>query len=634
MSADATPRSSSLLFDEQVLVLRVRLATLLTLPKAIVFQQLRYCTQGVGTGRDRDTRGDEHGRVWIGRTVTEWRLSSFPFWCNDTIADTFAALVEDGYVLEGTFPEGGKGRTKWYAIADDALMRLDYLAMAQHLRRPTPAARPGRRDERAAALAASPLPRDELFIDSETLFILPKLAKEIGLNEAIVLQQVYYWLDDRRKPEVRDGERWIYNTYADWQEQFPFFSTRTVQRTFLNLERKGLLKSSHFSRHPDACAVDHTKWYTIDFAAVRALRSAGQGARSTGEEGGAVAARGRAVTAPAPPEMNVPLFPQRTRHASELMVAFDDARFPDANAPLSHTGGATFPPLSVPDLPIESANIPAHTFRETTETKSEIAKTKQEQRHSREQSASERCPESTVVVPDPTTLSDWLFARGVTRKIADRLARDIPADIVRRQIEVYDWLREVNEDDERLTPGRLRLMIEEEWVPPRGFVSAAERARRTDAAREAEAARQRQLAAEAERARALREQAAAEQQSSLHALGLLADDQRVWASITASPCRLPSIFADALFYPPQGAPDHTPPVVIFRDQEACDRARGPAYAADRREIERRLIARYPALAPRIHNDVRYLVYADLLMLRQADGDQAGGATSNGPAPPL
>ncbi|MDP9374208.1 MAG: hypothetical protein M3Q65_17485, partial [Chloroflexota bacterium] len=475
MSADATPRSSSLLFDEQVLVLRVRLATLLTLPKAVVFQQLRYCARDTSRGRDRDTLRDERGRVWVGRTITEWRLSSFPFWCNDTIADTFAALVEDGYVLEGTFPEGGKGRTKWYAIADDALMRLDYLAMAQHLRQPGPAVGTGRRDERAAALAATPLPRDELFIDSETLFILPRLAKEIGLNEAIVLQQVYYWLDDRRKPEVRDGERWIYNTYADWQDQFPFFSTRTVQRTFLNLERKGLLKSSHFSRYPDAGAVDHTKWYTIDFAEVRALRTAGQSARMAGDEAGAGQSSGQATSA-APQSAKVPVLQMRTRQLSVSLVTTDDAISPIPNVPTFLNDGAISPPASMPNLPIEGATIPAHSYRETSEIVGENIETKQEQRR-RERSAGNLDPEDgVVVIPNPSTLSDWLFARGVTRKIADRLARDIPAATVTRQIEVYDWLREAAEDDERLTPGRLRLMIEEDWTPPRGFVPAAERA--------------------------------------------------------------------------------------------------------------------------------------------------------------
>jgi len=620
MSADNTPRSSSLLFDEQILVLRVRLATVLTLPKAIVFQQLRFCTYGKGKGKDRDILRDECGWAWIGRTVTEWRLSSFPFWCNDTIADTFAALVRDGYVLEEAFPEEGKGRTKWYRIADDALTRLDYLAMARHLQQPASATRSSRRDEHAAALAATPLPRDELFVDSETLFIIPKLAKEIGLNEAIVLQQVYYWLDDRRRPEVRDGERWIYNTYTEWRGQFPFFSLRTVQRTFLSLEQKGLLKSAHFSRHPEAAVVDHTKWYTINFVAVRTLHTARNSKHRAEDAGKTAEIEVRATDVPVSSSMNVPVLPIRTRQISESDRATVDTNSPIVNMPDFQMQSAISPTPFAPDFRIEGAIFPTTTLIEITKTTEENKEIRQEQHRAEGTSPEDAQVENLVViVPDRAILSERLFTRGVTRKVAERLAREVPTTTVMRQIEVYDWLREADEDDERLTPGRLRLMIEENWVPPRDFVPAAERERRAMAACEAEATRQLHLAAAADRAFVPREVGSAERRTTLEALGLREEDQRVWASITSSSRhRLPSIFADALFYPPKGAPDHTPPVVIFRDREACDRARGAAYVAARREIERRLLERYPALAARICDAIRYFVYDDLLALRQPE----------------
>ncbi len=622
MSANDTTRSSSLLFDEQILVLRVRLATLLTLPKAIVFQQLRFCTYGKDKGNDRDILRDERGGVWIGRTVTEWRLSSFSFWCNDTIADTFAALVEEGYVLEGTFPEGGKGRTKWYRIADDALTRLDYLAMACHLQRPMPAARVGRRGERSAALAATPLPRDELFIDSETLFIIPRLAQEIGLNEAIVLQQVYYWLDDRRRPEVRDGERWIYNTYTDWREQFPFFSLRTVQRTFLSLEQKGLLKSSHFSRHPEAAGVDHTKWYTIDFATVRTLRTARGGRHNPGDASETTTIRTLAAAPTVAARANVPDLPMRTRQLSKMREQPEDATSPITNVPASRRNGANFPTPLAPDPRIERAIFPTTSLKETRKN---IGETRQEQLRAKATFPDGVQMETPVVVPDQTVLSEWLFARGVTRKVAERLAREVPGVMVMRQVEVYDWLREADEDDERLTPGRLRRMIEEEWAPPLQFVPAAERTRREVVVREEEAARRREQDDAEEEARVRREAATAERRARLDALGLREEDQRVWASLVASPRRLPSLFADALFYPPHGAPDNTPAVVILADHTGRDLARSAAQVPARREIERRLLERYPALVPRVHDAVRYLAYDELLALRQTGNDSPTGS---------
>ena len=35
---------------------------------------------------------------------------------------------------------------------------------------------------------------NNLLIDDYPILVLPKLATEIGLNEAIVLQQIHYWL--------------------------------------------------------------------------------------------------------------------------------------------------------------------------------------------------------------------------------------------------------------------------------------------------------------------------------------------------------------------------------------------------------------------------------------------------------
>jgi len=61
------------------------------------------------------------------------------------------------------------------------------------------------------------LPATPLLIDEEPLLVPPRLAAAIGLNEAIVLQQIRYWLGDKRRPKIRDGRRWVYNTYPQWQ---------------------------------------------------------------------------------------------------------------------------------------------------------------------------------------------------------------------------------------------------------------------------------------------------------------------------------------------------------------------------------------------------------------------------------
>jgi hypothetical protein len=104
-----------------------------------------------------------------------------------------------------------------------------------------------------------------LLIDDNPLQVLPKLAEKIGLNEAIVLQQLHYWLN--RSDKVRDGAKWVFNSYPGWKEQFPFWSIRTIQRTFLRLESLGLLRVGNFNKMKG----DLTKWYTVDYAGVEAL---------------------------------------------------------------------------------------------------------------------------------------------------------------------------------------------------------------------------------------------------------------------------------------------------------------------------------------------------------------------------
>ncbi len=100
------------------------------------------------------------------------------------------------------------------------------------------------------------------------------MATIIGLNESIVLQQVHYWLKIKEKSQKNhiDGHYWVYNTYKQWQEQFPFWHINTIQRTFSSLEKKGILISGHYN----PAGFDKTKWYTINYDMLEALISSYQ----------------------------------------------------------------------------------------------------------------------------------------------------------------------------------------------------------------------------------------------------------------------------------------------------------------------------------------------------------------------
>lgn len=104
-----------------------------------------------------------------------------------------------------------------------------------------------------------------LLIQEPPLQVLPSLAKAIGLNEAIVLQQIHYWLQKSSNIEV--GHKWIYNTYNAWQKQFPFWSIPTIRRTITSLEKQGVIVTGNFNK----AGFDNTKWYRIDYQKLESM---------------------------------------------------------------------------------------------------------------------------------------------------------------------------------------------------------------------------------------------------------------------------------------------------------------------------------------------------------------------------
>lgn len=100
---------------------------------------------------------------------------------------------------------------------------------------------------------------NNLLIDDYPILVLPKLATEIGLNEAIVLQQMHYWL--KKSNHNYDGRRWIYNSYKEWEQHFPFWSNATIRRTISSLEKQELLFVGNYNK----AGFDNTKWYSIDY---------------------------------------------------------------------------------------------------------------------------------------------------------------------------------------------------------------------------------------------------------------------------------------------------------------------------------------------------------------------------------
>ena len=104
----------------------------------------------------------------------------------------------------------------------------------------------------------------KLLFNEEPIVINKLAAKVLGLNEAIVVQQIHYWLEINRKAKKNfyDGRTWTYNTYDEWQEEnFDFWSTRTLKRIFTGLFDKGILLKGNYNTYK----YDRTMWVSIDY---------------------------------------------------------------------------------------------------------------------------------------------------------------------------------------------------------------------------------------------------------------------------------------------------------------------------------------------------------------------------------
>ncbi|KRO03652.1 hypothetical protein IV54_GL002175 [Levilactobacillus paucivorans] len=117
-----------------------------------------------------------------------------------------------------------------------------------------------------------------LLISEPPLQVLPSLAVKVGLNKAIVLQQFHYWL--QRSNNIRDGYKWIYNSFPNWNKQFPFWGLNTLKRAVNGLEKDGYLITANYNK----AGFDRTKWYRIDYSKLNMSRPSTQNGSKNGSE--------------------------------------------------------------------------------------------------------------------------------------------------------------------------------------------------------------------------------------------------------------------------------------------------------------------------------------------------------------
>jgi len=96
------------------------------------------------------------------------------------------------------------------------------------------------------------------------LLVSPILAAAVGINNAHIISQIDYWLQNPLAGYMIDGEKWIYNGYSEWAAQLPWLSVDQIGRHIRALEARGLILSDNFHN----TTRDRRKWYRLDYHAI------------------------------------------------------------------------------------------------------------------------------------------------------------------------------------------------------------------------------------------------------------------------------------------------------------------------------------------------------------------------------
>jgi hypothetical protein len=88
-----------------------------------------------------------------------------------------------------------------------------------------------------------------------------EIAKEIGINAAIILENIAYWVAKNEANDVNcfDGYYWTYNSRKAYQKLFPYLSEKQINTAFkILLEGKYIIKGN-FSTDQ----TNRTLWYAL-----------------------------------------------------------------------------------------------------------------------------------------------------------------------------------------------------------------------------------------------------------------------------------------------------------------------------------------------------------------------------------
>lgn len=100
-----------------------------------------------------------------------------------------------------------------------------------------------------------------------------QIAKEYGIEEAILIHNIYFWIKKNMANErhFHDGRYWTYNTQKALTELFPYINETKIQRSLKKLDDLGFIIKGNYNENK----LDRTQWYAFSDEAIAILQNAG-----------------------------------------------------------------------------------------------------------------------------------------------------------------------------------------------------------------------------------------------------------------------------------------------------------------------------------------------------------------------
>ena len=77
-----------------------------------------------------------------------------------------------------------------------------------------------------------------------------EIAKKYGILEAVLLQNIYFWVEHNRANEKAffDGEYWTFNSVKAFCEMFPYATKKKIYNALQHLILEGIIKTGNYNK--------------------------------------------------------------------------------------------------------------------------------------------------------------------------------------------------------------------------------------------------------------------------------------------------------------------------------------------------------------------------------------------------